>query len=84
MVNRYLSGALNSPLGCLPCWAVFHRLLMQLFLDIEFEGLDAENNLCLSCVLFPPMFIENENDERVRVTFSQKKVLPDDVVIIKV
>lgn len=58
-------------------------LLMQLFLDIEFEGLDAENNLCLSCVLFPPMFIEN--DERVRVTFSQKKkVLPDDVVIIKV
>lgn len=56
---------------------------MQLFLDIDFEGLHAENNLCLSCVLFPPMFIEN--DERVRVTFSQKKkVLPDDVVIIKV
>lgn len=25
MVNRYLSGALNSPLGCLPPWAVFHR-----------------------------------------------------------
>lgn len=48
-------------------------LLMQLFLDIDFEGLHAENNLCLSCVLFPPMFIENENDERVRVTFSQKK-----------
>lgn len=46
-------------------------LLMQLFLDIDFEGLHAENNLCLSCVLFPPMFIEN--DERVRVTFSQKK-----------
>lgn len=41
---------------------------MQLFLDIEFEGLDAENNPCLSCVLFPSfMFVEN--DERVCDTF---------------